>query len=57
MLTHAMALCLAGQWLSDPGVSKVEPGGGVLAPCITAALSYFTACILHSTTVLLVMEI
>lgn len=32
MLTHTMALCLAGQLLSDPGVSKLEAGGGSFNP-------------------------
>lgn len=50
MLAHPMALCLAGQWLSYPAVSKLEPSRGVLTSCITSALSCFTAYILHCTT-------
>lgn len=50
MLTHPTALCLAGQWLSYPGVSKLEPSRGVLTSCVTSALSCFTAYILHCNT-------
>lgn len=38
-------------------VIPLVPGGVVLTPCITTARRYFTARILHCTTVLLVMEI